>query len=147
MNETLKVEHDDQLLALIIRPSRGQHSGVQFFTPPHLSQQVAFMSHNSGHRIDAHVHNPVHRDVKLTQEVLIIERGVLRVDFYTESETYLFSHRVQAGDILVLVNGGHGFKVLEPLHMIEIKQGPYISDATDKTRFPHVSDTAVILRD
>ena len=34
----------------------------------------------------------------------------------------------------MLVNGGHGFKVLKDIEMIEVKQGPY-SLSTDKTKF------------
>ena len=32
-------------------------------------------------------------------------------------------------------SGAHGFQVLEPLEMLEIKQGPYAGE-NDKTRFP-----------
>ena len=38
------------------------------------------------------------------------------------------------GDVVLLIRGGHGFEVLEPLEMLEIKQGPYLGDQ-DKTRF------------
>jgi Uma2 family endonuclease len=38
------------------------------------------------------------------------------------------------GDTILLVTGGHGFEVLEEVEMIEVKQGPYVSDR-DKTRF------------
>ncbi|KKU44705.1 MAG: hypothetical protein UX62_C0051G0005 [Microgenomates group bacterium GW2011_GWA2_46_7] len=32
------------------------------------------------------------------------------------------------GDILLQVSGGHGFDVLEPSYLIEIKQGPFPGD-------------------
>ena len=35
---------------------------------------------------------------------------------------------------LLLAHGGHGFHMLEPSEMIEVKQGPYAGDM-DKTRF------------
>ena len=41
------------------------------------------------------------------------------------------------GDVILLVNGGHGFEMLEKTEMIEVKQGPYI-DGKDKTRFDPV---------
>ena len=34
----------------------------------------------------------------------------------------------------MLVAGGHGFEMLEPTEMIEVKQGPYSGDQ-DKSRF------------
>ena len=61
----------------------------------------------------------------LTQEVLIIKKGILRVDFYDEYEDYLESRNLYAGDIILLVSGGHGFKVIDEVEMIEVKQGPY----------------------
>ncbi|MCI8705025.1 MAG: hypothetical protein HFE60_12315, partial [Anaerotignum sp.] len=33
--------------------------------------------------------------------------------------------RLEAGDAILLASGGHGFKVLEEVEMIEVKQGPY----------------------
>jgi hypothetical protein len=36
--------------------------------------------------------------------------------------------------VILLVQGGHGFEILESCDMIEIKQGPYLGDE-DKVRF------------
>jgi hypothetical protein len=44
------------------------------------------------------------------------------------------SRILESGDVILLVQGGHGFEVLEELEMFEVKQGPYTSD-DDKTRF------------
>ena len=98
------------------------------------------MKHPEGKRIAPHRHNKVTREVHFTQEVLIIQEGKLQVDFYTEAETYIESRLLSAGDVILLCGGAHGFKVLEPLEMIEIKQGPYAGE-TDKTRFPEASDS------
>jgi mannose-6-phosphate isomerase-like protein (cupin superfamily) len=131
-----QIIYKDKLLSIIIRRDF-EKSGVQFFTPDDFSQQLAYMSHKKGKKIDAHVHNKVSRDVQLTQEVLVIRKGKLRVDFYTQEQEYLESHILESGDVILLASGGHGFEVLEDLEMIEIKQGPYAGDA-DKTRFEHV---------
>ena len=40
---------------------------------------------------------------------------------------------METGDTILLTSGGHGFKVLEEVEMIEVKQGPY-SGEMDKTR-------------
>lgn len=79
-----------------------------------------------------------------TQEVLFIRRGKLRVDFYTTEHEYLESRVLQAGDVILLIQGGHGFEVLEEVEMIEVKQGPYAGEA-DKTRFAGIDATQVIL--
>lgn len=104
------------------------------------------MHHPQGKVIDAHVHNLVHRNVVLTQEVLVIKKGMLRVDFYDEYEDYLESRTIGAGDVILLVSGGHGFKVLEELEMIEVKQGPY-AGVDDKKRFAGVPDEEILLKE
>lgn len=124
---------EGQLLAIIIS-AEFREPGIHFFTPNSLSQQVAYMQHPAGKQIQPHVHNPVPREVNYTQEVLLIKRGSLRVDFYSEQREYLESYLLRAGDIILLIQGGHGFEVLEDLEMIEVKQGPYVGE-NDKTRF------------
>lgn len=108
--------------------------GIHFFTPDEFSQQLAYMRHPSGKVIDPHVHNPVLRSVKYTQEVLFIKSGVLRVDFYNQERVYLESRTLNGGDVILLAAGGHGFEVLEEVEIVEVKQGPYTGDL-DKTRF------------
>ncbi len=139
-----KVIRDNKLYAIII--SHDYHKpGISFFTPGELSQQLAYMEHPAGHLIEAHVHNPVRREVHYTQEVLVIRRGKLRVDFYSNEREYIESHVLVAGDIILLVSGGHGFKALEDLEMFEIKQGPYAGEQ-DKTRFEGVTDEEVRIK-
>ena len=130
-------------MALIIR-NNYVCDGVDFITPSEFSQQVAYMHHPTGKSIDAHVHNLVHRHVVLTQEVLFIKKGKLRVDFYDDYEDYLESRILNAGDVILLVSGGHGFTVLEEVEMIEVKQGPYAGDG-DKKRFRGISAEEVII--
>ena len=137
MGQIEEVKKKNKLLAMIIRNGY-TCNGVDFITPNEYSQQVAYMHHPAGKMIDAHVHNLVHRNVVLTQEVLFIKKGNLRVDFYDEYEDYLESRDLHAGDIILLVSGGHGFFVLDEVEMIEVKQGPYAGE-NDKRRFEKIS--------
>ena len=125
MGQIEEIRKKKKLIAIIIR-NEYSCEGVNFITSDMYSQQVAYMHHPAGKLIDAHVHNPVHRNVVMTQEVLFIKRGRLRADFYDEYEDYLESRELEAGDLILLVSGGHGFKVLEEVEMIEVKQGPYV---------------------
>lgn len=128
-----EITHNSQLLGIIISADF-KESGIHFFTPNTLSQQLAYMRHPAGKMIQPHVHNVVPRQVDYTQEVLLVKQGKLRVDFYTEQQEYLESHILESGDVILLVQGGHGFEVLEEVEMIEVKQGPYVGEH-DKTRF------------
>jgi mannose-6-phosphate isomerase-like protein (cupin superfamily) len=123
-------------LALILRA--GFHAeGIRFFTPEDFSQQLAYMNRPRGYVIPPHVHNPVERNVHHTKEVLFVRSGKVRVDFYDDDQNYLESRILGAGDVVLLAYGGHGFEMLEPTEMIEVKQGPYAGEA-DKTRFEPV---------
>lgn len=128
-----EIRQGEHLLALIIS-HRFSKPGVHFFTPDVFSQQVAYMRHPAGKVIDPHVHNPVPREVYFTQEVLFLKRGRLKVDFYDPDHNYLESRILEAGDVILLASGGHGFQALEEIELIEVKQGPYVGEL-DKTRF------------
>lgn len=137
-----EIRDKGELLALIVR-AEFRTPGITFFTPDELSQQLAYMNHPAGKVIAPHVHNPITRNVAYTQEVLLIRRGRLRVDFYDKAQTYLHSRILAAGDVILLATGGHGFEVLDDVEMFEVKQGPYAGDH-DKTRFEPAIDEIVI---
>lgn len=128
-----RIFHGDKELALIIRHSF-RRDGIEFLTPSTYSQQLGYMNRPEGYVIEPHVHNPVPREVQFTKEVLFIRSGRLRVDFYSDNQEYLESSILEAGDVILLAYGGHGFEMLEQTEIIEVKQGPYAGDA-DKTRF------------
>ena len=127
------VTHGDQTLAIIIR-ANFKKEGIEFVTPDDYSQQLAYMNRPEGYRIQPHVHNPVRRELNDTMEVLFIRNGRVRIDFYDQDQNYLKDGEVATGDTILLASGGHGFTMLEPTEMIEVKQGPYAGE-NDKTRF------------
>jgi hypothetical protein len=139
------IKHLGRELALILR-----HSffcdGIKFFTPSDFSQQLGYMNRPQGYVIAPHVHNPVLREVQFTKEVLFIKTGKVRVDFYDDNQNYLESRVLHQGDVILLAFGGHGFEMLDPTEMIEVKQGPYAGEA-DKTRFEPISANQVRLKD
>ncbi|TWU16973.1 hypothetical protein [Allorhodopirellula heiligendammensis] len=141
MIETIK--HLDQTIGIIIR-SNFHKEGIEFFTPDMFSQQLGYMNRPAGYTIEPHVHNPVERAVVWTQEVLFIKSGKVRVDFFTDGRHYLESRVIITGDVILLAAGGHGFEMLEPTEMIEVKQGPYCGDQ-DKTRFEPIAANKIKL--
>ena len=138
-----KVHCGSNVLAIILRASYSA-SGIQFFTPDDYSQQLGYMCHPPGKIIEPHIHNEVPRAITLTQEVLFIRRGSVRVDFYDEQRTYLESRILVTGDVILLAWGGHGFEALEELEMIEVKQGPYVG-GQDKVRFPQPDISKIVI--
>jgi mannose-6-phosphate isomerase-like protein (cupin superfamily) len=119
--------------AIIVRNSY-RDEGIVFFTENNYSQQLAYMNRPKGYEIDPHVHNPITRTVKNTNEVLFVKSGKVRVDFYDTEKNYVDFRLLEKGDVILLIDGGHGFRFLEDSEMIEVKQGPYAGEK-DKTRF------------
>lgn len=144
MNLVESIVHHGRTLAVLLR-TQFQQEGIRFFTPGDFSQQLGYMNRPSGYVISPHVHNPVAREVQYTKEVLFIRSGRVRVDFYNDDQVYLESRILETGDVILLAYGGHGFEMLEPTEMIEVKQGPYAGDS-DKTRFQGIPSDQVVIK-
>lgn len=139
-----KIAIGEKTLAIII-PTAYSADGIRFFTPGGFSQQLGYMKRPEGYAIPPHRHNLIPREVVLTQEVLFIKSGKVRVDFYDDDQTYLHSTIVGTGDVILLSAGGHGFEMLEESEIIEVKQGPYCGEE-DKVRFEPVLPTQVVIK-
>jgi hypothetical protein len=143
-SEIQKIIHNEKILAIIIGNDFKQ-DGIAFFTENHYSQQLGYMNRPEGYSIAPHLHNLHKREVLQTQETLFVRSGKVRVDFYDDEHIYLESRILSKGDILLLVSGGHGFKMLEPSEIIEVKQGPYM-EKEDKVRFSEVEESKIIIK-
>lgn len=139
-----QITYNNQILAIIIKANY-EKEGIAFFTPDTFSQQLGYMNRPVDYVIPPHVHNVVERKVELTQEVLYVKRGKVRVDFYNDDREYIESRIISTGDVILLAHGGHGFKMMEQSEMIEIKQGPFCGEL-DKIRFDAVADEQVLIK-
>jgi quercetin dioxygenase-like cupin family protein len=124
---------DGQVLAYIVRcaelPER-----TTFLTPDDCNLQVGQIVYPAGGEIARHMHLPVERHLVGTTEVLLVERGRCEVDVFGPDRQLVTTRELRAGDLLIAVGGGHGFRVLEDTVLLEIKQGPYPGGA-EKERF------------
>jgi hypothetical protein len=139
-----KIVYKELLLGILLRGSF-EKRGIEFFTDDQSSQQLGYMKREKNYDIIPHRHNLVSRDVRNTQEVLFIKSGKVRVDFYDNSEVYVFSKILNPLDTILLCDGGHGFHFLEESEIIEVKQGPYLEER-DKVRF-NPTLTEIIVHD
>ena len=137
-----KILYKKRLFALIVRRQFRKKSGINFFTSKEATQQFGFMKHKKNHIIKPHKHNKRLTRILRTTEVILLLKGTLRVDFYNDKCKYLFSKKINERDIIMLIHGGHGFKVLKNVEMIEVKQGPY-SLASDKIKFKTVDEKKI----
>ncbi len=140
-----KIKHKNKLFALIVRGKYRSKKGISFFTEDKDIQQFGYMNHKKNHVIKPHMHKPQMRKLIHTSEVILILKGVLRVDFYNSKKVYLFSKILKDKDIIMLVHGAHGFKVIKDVQMIEIKQGPYITKL-DKIKFDETNESKIKIK-
>jgi hypothetical protein len=128
-----EIKNNETFFAIILQ-NNYQSEGIRFFTPDDFSQQLGYMNRLKGYIIEPHLHNTLKREITQTSEVLFIKSGTVKVDFYTNDKVFYTSEILIKGDVILLIEGGHGFEIIEDAEIIEVKQGPYAGNL-DKTRF------------
>jgi hypothetical protein len=128
-----RILQGSQPLAYIIRAGFALDR-TTFFTPPEFKQQVGFVVYPAGGEIARHVHLPLERHLVGTSEVLVLRSGRCLIDIYGEDRSLVATRELQEGDIMLMVGGGHGFRMLEDTVFLEVKQGPY-TGLEEKERF------------
>ena len=126
-NATEEITHEGRLYGIVIRASF-KKEGIHFFTPPEFSQQLGYMNRPKGYKVEAHTHKPVPRSISLTQEVLFLRAGKIRVSFFDHQGNPVTECILSSGDTILLAEGGHAVEMLEASELIEVKQGPYQND-------------------
>jgi hypothetical protein len=124
---------DEGALAYLVDGS-WQPEATEFLTPDDFGQQMGMIVYPAGGEIIPHVHLPVTRTVEGTSECLVVRKGRCEVDFYDSTRRFVTTRTLKAGDILLLLRGGHGFRMLEDTILLEVKQGPFMG-TRDKERF------------
>ena len=140
-----KIIYKKKLLALIVRGKYRNRKGITFFTPNEFNQQFGYMKHKKKYIIKTHLHKKRSTRINYTSEVILLLKGIIRVDFYNQNKKYLFSKILKEKDIIMLVHGGHGFKIIKDVEMLEIKQGPY-NLIKDKVKFENIDDRKVKIK-
>jgi uncharacterized protein with PhoU and TrkA domain len=134
-----KTEHVEQItaggktLAYIIR-AEIEPKETTFITPCDLKQQLGFIVYPAGAEIQRHLHRPLERHIVGTSEVIIVRRGRCVIDIYDDERNWVTSRELRPDDVMLMVGGGHGFRMLEDTVLFEVKQGPY-TGLDEKERF------------
>lgn len=133
-NSIIEIRNKRILFALIIKKKRRFiKNGVDFLTKEKDLLQLGFINHKKNHHIKSHIHLKKPRIINYCTEVLLIEKGKVKIKFYDNNNSDIKKDKILTkGDIIILFQGGHGFKILEKTQIIEIKQGPYVEGKDKK---------------
>jgi hypothetical protein len=128
-----RIVWNGQPLCYIIRAELNPEQ-TTFLTPPEFNLQVGYVIHPAEHEIPRHIHLPLERHIIGTAEVLVVYKGHCEIDIYSDERQLVATRELRTGDILIIVSGGHGFRMLEDTVLLEVKQGPY-PGIREKERF------------
>ena len=118
------IRSGDSTLCYIVR-SESLSTATEFITPPEMTLQVGHIVHPSGHKISRHENRPQERNISGIGEFLLVQRGRCEMDVYDGQRSLVATRELRAGDFVVLLDCGHGFRMLEDTVLLEVKEGPY----------------------
>jgi hypothetical protein len=123
------------LVARVIDVKKLPLQGLTFLSNPSDLLQIGVWQHPKDHSSIPHIHNFLERAINRTSEVLYIVTGMVHADIYGEDGSFLSSTDLSAGQMLICLGGGHGYRILEERTMVlEFKNGPYQGAELDRTQ-------------
>ena len=129
-----RIVDGEQTLAIVLR-SGDWAEGLNFLSESDDFQQVGTWNYKKGQKLSPHIHLIAPRRVLTTQEVVFVKDGKVKADIYTGQKQFIKSVELHKGDTIILLNGGHGYEILEDnTRVLEVKNGPYVGPERDRQR-------------
>ncbi|MCF7844862.1 MAG: hypothetical protein K9M03_03485 [Kiritimatiellales bacterium] len=125
MSTVKRIEHNGETYALIFNRNEGTQNGVKFVTENSDSMQVGFFERDEGYEVKPHRHKPRNLELKNIGELIILEKGKILVSVYDDEWQKVSEEILSEGQCVIFLKGGHSIKIIEPAHIMEVKQGPY----------------------
>ena len=126
-----RIERDDTLYAEVIWAGTTVGKS-RFFSEQGSSLQFGLLAHEAGFVEPAHYHHPIKREISDLQQMLVVQRGVLAIEFYAPDGVKFHEVVLRVGDAINLVHGVHAVRVIEDMQCVSVKQGPFFGDKLDK---------------
>ena len=125
------IEHDGKRYAEIIWADTAVEKSV-FFSPAGSSFQFGLLAHETDFVEPAHYHAAVERRIIDLQQMFVVQKGVVAVDFFSDDGIRFREIVLRAGDAILLIHGAHSVRVLETMQCVSVKQGPFLGAQHDK---------------
>lgn len=131
----IEIKENETILARYIPADQAWGEGLKFFSGNDDYLQVGTWGYEANKALLAHRHNIVNRETLWTQEVIFVRQGSVLAQIYDSKQNQVAELTIKAGDVLVLLAGGHGYSILEnSTQVLEVKNGPYPGAEADRTR-------------
>ena len=114
--------------------ARVSHS--TFVSAADSSMQMGLLAHGAGFVEVPHVHKEIPRTISDLQQFLVVQRGVVAIDFFDDGGALLKTVELRPGDAMLLMSGGHSLRVIEDAQCVSVKQGPFLGVENDKIPLP-----------
>ena len=138
-----EIKDNDITYAKIIRAGHITES-TEFFSEKSDEIQLGIVQYKKDYKTGAHYHNHLKTKTTKTDEILMLQNGSARIDFYNDKGIYIKSTIVSTGDIIILYKGGHNIVYLEDTKLFMIKPGAYDPE-TDKTRIIGANNLELVI--
>jgi hypothetical protein len=125
------IQHDGLRMAEVIRSTETVERST-FFSPEDSSMQFGLLAHDAGFVEPPHYHPAIMREIRDLQQMLVVQRGKIAIDFFDEGGTRVAEVMLGRGDAILIVSGIHSVRVLEPMQCVSVKQGPFLGVEHDK---------------
>jgi hypothetical protein len=105
---------------------------TKFCSPDEGSLQFGLLAHEAGFVEAAHYHKPIERKIMNLEQMFVVQKGKIAVDFFTAEGKKFREVVLGVGDAILLINGAHSIRVLEDMQCVSVKQGPFLGAENDK---------------
>lgn len=132
----LSIEHKGQTYALVLRANATSGDKYNFLTTPETALQLGMNFYDAGETVKAHYHLPRRIETTHINEFVLIAEGSATLTLFDADDHKPFTELLlDKGDMVLLLAGGHAFKMHERTKIVEVKQGPYDGKTKDKVVF------------
>ena len=138
-NYEKKYIFDDVLYASVINVL-DVPSGLEFYTDDEQFIQVGSWNYPKDKKLDLHYHLEFPRTGYKTNESVLVIKGKMICNLYTDSNEFLTEIRISENQLITQFNGAHEYIMIEDLIAIEIKNGPYFGPEKDRKRIEPKKD-------
>jgi hypothetical protein len=126
------IENKGIRYAEIIRAAAKVESST-FFSPADQSFQFGLLAHEAGFVEAPHLHPRIERRIDDLQQMFVVQRGVVAIDFFDADGVKFRTEIARSGDAVLLIQGIHSIRVLEDMQCVTVKQGPFLGPDKDKS--------------